>query len=424
MDVLHVLALPFVQSLELSASARYESYTDFGDTTKPKYGVNWRPASWMMVRGSYNQGFHAPNLAQLFTGTLIRTVTGSTDTYRSAVTGLPTDGPSNRRSVASGNRNLQPELSTGRSVGFVLEVPKLKGLSFSVDYWEIDQTDVIASGGGIPDDTAALQAATQAALAAGTAIGAIDLGSGTAGYKGDPSIVRLPVTPADRDFFAAYNARQVAGNQRAVVGAIDIIRTTYFNKSRQFVNGFDFDVNYVVPRLKFGNLTFNTNWTLLNDFHAYNTAGARRTEYRGTNSANVGGASPKWRGAATLSWRRKAWDAGLGFYYIGRYTDVNATTTQVIYDSLGAPGYIQPVFNNGAYSYRYVVHDSKSYNVHAAYRISAGNRYLNDTSIRVGVNNVLDAKPPLSADSRGYDVSVYNTMARGRTYSLQVTKKL
>jgi outer membrane receptor protein involved in Fe transport len=416
--------LPLVHSLELAASARYESYTDFGDTSKPKYGVNWRPASWMMVRGSYNQGFHAPNLAQLFTGTLIRTVTGSTDTYRSAVTGLPTDGPSNRRSIASGNRSLQPELSTGKSVGLVFEVPKIKGLSVSIDYWEINQTNVIASGGGIPDDTAALQGATQAALASGSAIGSIDLGSGTASYKGDPSVVRLPVTQADRDFFAAYNARQAAGNQRAVVGAIDNIRTTYFNKAQQFVNGFDFDVNYVFPRLALGNLTFNTNWTLLNDFHAYNAPGAPRTEYRDGNSANVGGSTPKWRGSATLTWRRQAWGAGIGFYYIGRYTDLNATTTQAIYESLGSPGYIQPIFNNGAYSYRYVVHDSKSSNVYLSYRVSAKNRYLNDTNIRFGVNNVLDAKPPLSADSRGYDVAVYNTMARGRTFSLQLTKKL
>eukprot|EP01031_Cornospumella_fuschlensis_P012938 gene12938-15814_t len=68
--------LPLVRSLELTASARYESYTDFGDTTKPKYGINWRPTTWIMARASYNEGFHAPNLAQLFTGTLIRTVTG------------------------------------------------------------------------------------------------------------------------------------------------------------------------------------------------------------------------------------------------------------------------------------------------------------------------------------------------------------
>ena len=69
------------------------------------------------------------------------------------------------------------------------------------------------------------------------------------------------------------------------------------------------------------------------------------------------------------------------------------------------------------------MHDSKSYNVFATYRVSAANRYLNNTSIRLGVNNVFDAIPPLSSDSRGYDPSIYNTMARGLSWSLQLTKK-
>ena len=416
--------LPLVQSLEFSAAARYESYTDFGATTKPKYGVNWKPASWIMVRGSYNEGFRAPNLAQLFTGTLIRTVTGSTDTYRSAVTGAITDGPSNRRSVASGNRTLQPETSTGKSAGFVVEVPRIKGLSIGVDYYEIRQENLIASGGGVADDTAALQAATQAALARGTAIGAIDLGSGTANYQGDGSVVRLPVTQVDRDAFAAYNARQVPGNQRAVVGGIDIIRASYFNRSVQFTNGFDFDINYRFPQFAVGQFNFNTNWTYVNDYHGYAAAGAARTNYKGGNSANVGGATPDWRGSTTLSWRRQQWGAGLGLYYIASYTDVNATTTQAVWDSLGNPTYIKPIFNNGAYSYRYVVHDTKSYNLYVTYRFTAQNRWLNNTNLRLGVNNLFDAKPPLSADSRGYDPSLYNNMARGLAWSLQVTKKL
>lgn len=416
--------IPLVQSLELTAAARYESYTDFGDTTKPKYSANWKPFSWAMVRGSYNEGFHAPNLAQLFTGTLIRTVTGSTDSYRSAVTGLITDGPSNRRSVASGNRSLQPETSTGKSAGVVIDVPFIKGLSVSVDYWEIRQKNLIASGGGIADDTAALNAATQRALAAGQAIGSIELGSGTDAYQGDPSVVRLPVTAADRAAFATYNATRTPANQRAVVGAIDILRTSYFNKSQQFVNGYDFDVNYRFPQLALGQFNFNTGWTYLRDFHAYTAAGAPRTELRNTNSTNVGGATPIWRGNASLTWRRKQWGAGFGFYYTGSVTDVNATTTSAIWDSLGNPSYIKPVFNNGAYSYRYVIHDAKTYNVFLSYRTQTQNRWLNNTNIRLGVNNLFDAKPPLSADSRGYEPALYNVMARGLTWSVQVTKKL
>ncbi len=416
--------LPFVHSLELSASARHESYSDFGKTTKPKAGMNWRPFPWAMVRGSYNEGFRAPNLAQLFTGTLIRTATGSTDTYRSTVTGLPTDGASNRRSVASGNPNLRPEESTGKSAGIVIEVPKIKGLSFAVDYWEISQKNVIASAGSIADDTQALNAATQAALAAGQSIGSIDLGSGTANYLGDPSVVRLPVTQGDRDFFTTYNSTRTPANQRAVAGAIDFLRTSYFNRASQFVNGVDFDLTYRLPKLALGNFTLNTTWTRLNSYYTYSTAGAARTNLLWTNDARVGGATPKWRGNATLSWRRQTWSASFAAYYIGDYSDTGATTTQAIYDSLGSPKYIVPVFTNGGTVYRYRVNDSISYNASVSYRYTSKNKWTNDTTVRVGVVNLFNAKPPLSSDSRGYDPSIYNLMARGQAWSVQITKKL
>jgi outer membrane receptor protein involved in Fe transport len=415
--------LPLVRSLEISASGRFEHYSDFGSTTKPKVGVDWRPLSWLLVRASYNQGFHAPNLAELFTGTLTRTVTSSTDTYRSLVTNLATDGPSNRRSISAGNRSLQPETSTGKSAGIVIDVPHVRGLSISVDYWEIAQKNVIASGGGIPDDTAALLAATQAALASGQSINSINLGSGTASYKGDPSVVRLPVTAADQAAFAAYNATQAPGNQRAVVGAVSYINNSYFNKARQFVNGFDLDLNYRLPRLAIGQFTFDSAWTNLDTFYAYTSSTAPRTDYRQSNSANVGGATPVWRGSSSLTWRRKQWGGGIGMYYIGRYTDTNATTTQAIWDSLGDPKYIQPVFTNGAFSYRYVVHDTKMYNVFASYQIAGLTRWLDGTKFRLGVNNVLDEKPPLvSGSSQGFETSVYSNMARGRMYSFEISR--
>ena len=332
-----------------------------------------------------------------------------------------------RTSYRQGNQNLVPEQAKTNSMGFVLQVPKITGLSVTFDYFKINQNRVIENFGGaaaIARDELLLDLATKAALAAGTAIGQIDLGSGTANYKGDPSVVRLAPTQADRDFFAAYNASRSPGNQRAVVGGIDILRTSYFNKSEQFTNGFDFDVNYRFPKLAAGQFNLGTNWTYLNDFHAYTAAGSARTEYRNGNSANVGGATPIWRGATTLTWRKDRWGAGLGMYYIGRFTDVNATTTKATWDSLGNPGYIMPVFNNGAYSYRFIVKETMTYNLHLSYRLASSNRWLNQTSVRFGVNNLFNLEPPLSADSRGYEPSVHNSLARGRSFSLQLTKKL
>jgi hypothetical protein len=309
----------------------------------------------------------------------------------------------------------------------VIEVPWVKGLSLSADYWEIRQRDVITaptSGELVNDDRDALLAATQAALAAGQRLDQIDLGSGTSSYKGTTQVLRLPVTQADRDFFAAYNATRTPANQRAVVGAISLIFPSTFNKAQQFLNGFDYNLTYRLPKLPVGSISFETTWSRLNAFFAYNSAGAPRTLLRETNFSQVGGATPVWRGASTVSWRRKQWGAGLGFYYIGRYTDTGATTTKATWDSLGNPSYIQEVYNNGSYVYRYVVHDSKSYNVNASYRFGEQAGWLKNTDVRVSVNNVLNAKPPLSSDTRGYDVGLYNTMARGRIYSLQITRRL
>src|SRR5205085_11332926 len=133
--------------------------------------------------------------------------------------------------------------------------------------------------------------------AKGTPIGQIDLGSGTANYQGDPAVRRVAVTPADVAAFAAYNATRTPGNQRAVVGQIEALLVTYFNKAEQFTNGFDFNITYRFPQFALGQFDVATDWAYLNDFHSYNNPGAPRTELRNTNSnatalTNVGGATP------------------------------------------------------------------------------------------------------------------------------------
>lgn len=57
-------ALPFVRNLVMSASIRHDHYTDFGDTSNPKYGVLWSPGGGFDLRASYGTSFHAPDAAQ------------------------------------------------------------------------------------------------------------------------------------------------------------------------------------------------------------------------------------------------------------------------------------------------------------------------------------------------------------------------
>ena len=417
--------LPLVQSFELSAAVRSEHYSDFGNTVSPKFGLSWKPAGWFMVRASRSQGFRPPSLPALYRGSFIGTTLNSQDTYRSTVTQLLTDQGLNRINRVAGNPNLQPEKSKGVSAGIVIDVPGVRGLSLTVDYYEIRHQDIMGSSGTVNDDRDALVAATQAALAAGQNINAIDLGSGTARYQGDGSVVRLPVTQEDRNFFSAYNATRAPSAQRAVVGSIDYLRTTYFNRSEQFVNGFDFGLTYRLRPLSIGNFTVETNWTKLNAFYIYTKSGAARTELMETNLAATSGASPVWRGNVQLNWRRDRWSAGLGMFYTGSFTLAGVTTSQATYEALGRPSYIRPVFTNGSTVYRMVHRDTQTYNTFLSYRLgkSDTHSWLRDTSVRVGVNNLFNTEPPLSDDNNNYETALYNTLAKGRSYSLTLTKK-
>ena len=416
--------LPLVQSFELSAAARTEHYSDFGHTLSPKFGLTWKPVDWIMVRASHSKGFRPPSLPALYRGSFIGTALNSQDTYRSTVTQLLTDQGLNRINRVEGNPKLQPEKSNGISSGLVIDVPGVRGLSLTVDYYEIRHRDILGSSGSINDDRDALVAATQAALAAGQSINAIDLGAGTGRYQGDGSVVRLPVTQEDRNFFAAYNATRAPSAQRAAVGSIDFLRTTYFNKAEQFVNGFDFGLNYRFRPLSLGTFTFETNGTKLNSFFIYTTRGAVRTELMETNLAATSGASPKWRGNVQLNWRRDQWSAGLGMFYTGSFTLSGVTTSRATYEALGSPASIKPVFTNGSTLYRMVHRDTQTYNAFLSYRLrkSDTRSWLRDTSVRVGVNNLFNAEPPLSDDNNTYESALFNTMAKGRMYSLTLTK--
>ena len=417
--------LPLVQSFELSAAARTEHYSDFGSTVSPKFGLTWKPVDWIMVRASRSQGFRPPSLPSLYRGSFVATVLNSQDVYRSTVTQLLSDQGSNRINRTAGNPDLQPEKSKGISAGIVIDVPGVRGLSLTVDYYEIRHQDILGSSGTINDDRDALIAASQAALAAGQNINSIDLGFGTTGYRGDGAVVRLPVTQEDRNFFTAYNATRAPSAQRAAVGAIDYLRTTYFNKAEQFVNGFDFGLSYRLRPLALGNFTLDANWTKLNSFYIYTTRGAARTELMETNLEATSGASPKWRGNVQLNWRRDNWSGGLGMFYVGNFTLAGVNTDRATYESLGSPSYIQPVFTNGSTVYRMVHRDTQTYNAYLSYRLDRGEvrRWLRDTSVRVGVNNLFNTEPPLSNDNNTYEPALYNTMAKGRLYSLTVTRK-
>ena len=413
--------VPLFNTLELTASARHEHYSDFGNTTKPKYGVNWRPFPGVMLRGSYNEGFMAPSLAALYTSPRwsISAGAGDIDPYRNPVTN---EGPYIARNYFGGSPTLKASESKGKTGGIVLDVPYVKGLSVTADWWQIRRVNLLGSrstGQVYTSDVALLQAFTKSQLAAGKTVAQIDAGSGTANYKGDPDVVRLVPTAQDLATFAAYNAAN-PNNPQAVVGKIFSNNTPFVNLASSYDEGVDLGLNYALPKLPFGNLVLNSDWSYLTKSRTISApSNVPATE---TDAVNTNG-DARWRGTTSLAWRNGAWSGSVGAYYIGRSQDTGATTTAAVWDSLGHPNYLEKQFTGGTYVYRYVMHDSVTYNLSVGYRFDAtASEWLRRTRIRFGVVNLMDKAPPLASGQFAYSPSINQNMVVGRQWTMELTK--
>ena len=414
--------LPLIHSLELTGSARHERYSDFGNTTRPKAGLNWKPYRGLMVRASYNQGFAAPNLPTLYAPTrfTVDSAPGQTDVYRNQTVGNATYV---MKRYSTGNLALQPVTSVGKSAGVVLEVPGVKGLTVTADYWQIDQSNVIGSYSDTQlfnSDTAKLNAYIQSQLAAGRTITQIDVGSGTPNYKGDPAIVRTAPTAADVAAFAAYNANKPASQQAAVVGNILSRSIQFQNLAKGYASGVDLSLSYQVPAERFGKFSFNADWSYLVRNYQLRDVPGSAPDF--IERLNVEGAT-RWRGTTGVNWRKGAWNAGLSGYYIGRFAD-SASVTAAVYDSLGAPKYVSKQFDSGRFLYRYVIGEVLTYNAFIGHRFGAqAPGWLRQTGVRFGVTNLADRVPPLTSGAVGYSASVHGSLFPGRIWTLEITRR-
>ncbi|RZA23562.1 MAG: TonB-dependent receptor, partial [Proteobacteria bacterium] len=60
--------VPVGKFVEFDLAARYSDYSDFGDSTNPKFGLKITPVQGLTVRGTYGTGFRAPGLTELYQG--------------------------------------------------------------------------------------------------------------------------------------------------------------------------------------------------------------------------------------------------------------------------------------------------------------------------------------------------------------------
>lgn len=412
--------LPLARSLTLSAAARYEDYSDFGTTTRPKFGLNWKPFESVMVRASINRGFAAPTLTAKYSPTQ-STVDNPLDTYRNAAIG---EGAYSQRRVNTANPNLGPVKSDGHSAGIVIEIPKVRGLTLTADYFQIKQVGEVGTRSAaqiMNNDLSLLQAYTAEQLAAGKTIDQIDLGSGTGAYKGDPMVERAVVTATDTVAFAAANTSKPAAQRMAAVGRVFNRYMPFENFAQSHVSGIDLSLSYARRSSRWGRILASTEWTYLirSDVTRSPAGGATTVSDR----LGVSGAT-RWRGSTSLAWERRNWSASAGAYYIGAFGDTGATTTAAVYDSLGKPDYLLRGTDNSAVVYRNRVSDVISFNASLGYDFGKeSNPWLRNTKMKIGVINLTDREPPLASGSFGFNAAVHSSLFPGRTWTVELSRK-
>jgi iron complex outermembrane recepter protein len=142
---------PGADLLQLSAAVRSSDYSTFGTNTTSKFGVNWRPVSDLLVRGTFAEGFRAPGIGELF-GTFARfdtTISDPCSDFTGARNGSPKDAATQANCIAlgvpttytqanaqisvvtGGNQALVPETSDGYTAGLVYSPRWAQGTSWS-----------------------------------------------------------------------------------------------------------------------------------------------------------------------------------------------------------------------------------------------------------------------------------------------------
>ncbi|AJP70798.1 TonB-dependent receptor plug domain-containing protein [Sphingomonas hengshuiensis] len=124
------------RALDLNAAVRKTDYSTSGAVTTWKAGVTYKPIDDVMIRATRSRDIRAPNLGELFQAGGSSYVNVFDEVLNSTV---------QVRNVSQGNLDLKPEKANTWTAGVVLTPSFVRGLSLSVDYYNIEVKDAIGT---------------------------------------------------------------------------------------------------------------------------------------------------------------------------------------------------------------------------------------------------------------------------------------
>ena len=270
------LQIPITSTLEAQLAARYDDYSDFGDTFNPKVGLRWEPLKQLMFRSTYSTGFRAPSLYEI-NAPQSQTYTGAKYDDPVLCPGGVATSPQYQtecntqfKRMQGGNSELQPEESTTFTAGFVFE--PLKNLVLAVDYYNIEIENLI-------------------------------------GLTGETSIFEDPTKYADRFV-------------RDADGRIQYINTTLMNTGGIKTEGIDISLDYLTPMTSTGRFGFGINGTYVikNDYQE-----EKDGDWEGLVGVYDDPAVLRWKHTANINWSYEDWKLVFEQQFFRGYHDQNAT---------------------------------------------------------------------------------------------------
>jgi iron complex outermembrane receptor protein len=380
------LVAPLTRRLEVDAAGRIDHYDTYGTSATPKLGIKYTPAQELTLRGTYAQGFRAPNPVEIgrsgssagFLPPLVDTAACQTAPITSPCT-IPVGGTE----LQLPGHDLKPEKSRSYTLGLILEPSQM--LNVSVDYYDIRITDQIVSVGLFG------QSQIDHPAQYGTLLYRVN----------SPTTANAaPTSPSDTILYGTY---------------------PFINLGETHTSGFDIDLRMRFMQGEAGRFTPQLQWTHLLRYDitregvTYQLAGTHGPSFVSTNTG-----TPRDRAALGLSWERGPVEITGTFNYISAFSVTDAS-----YGSPDCASALAAIFGGGQ-------PPAALCTVGSFTEFNLSGRYALDKhwTFRGSVTNLFNRAAPIDAAASGstgggvasggahYDPSLHQDAAVGRFVTL------
>jgi iron complex outermembrane recepter protein len=295
------LSIPIIKDLEVQLAIRSDRYSDFGSSTNPKISIRWNPTKDLLLRSSYNTGFRAPSLPDLFQPRYFsNTAAPHNDPIRCPTgagigayvdEGLECDAQFQNQ--LGGVNTLKPEKSRQASFGFVFEPGK--DLSLSSDFFWIERKNSLQS---LSDTTVFdYYAAIDPINAQGRFVRNVRAANGSC-VGDDPA----NPTPAN------------------VVCSINYVVQVQENVGTYTLRGLDLSAAYSLGMGGWGKTKISLDGTYISKYSYQFAKGGPVTNNAGLFTAD-NGAVARWRHVLAFNWNMGPWGATLNQNFVLGYKD-------------------------------------------------------------------------------------------------------